>query len=882
MKNQHRRKRPKPAAKPGRAVEGSAVAAGSIDPPPFPIVGIGASAGGLEALEQFLKHVPERCDLTFVVVQHLDPTHEDIMVELLQRTTTMPVLRVKDRLRVKPGCVYVIPPNRDMSLLHGVLHLLEPVAPRGQRLPIDFFFCSLAEDLQERSVGIILSGMGRDGTLGLRAIKEQAGVALVQEPASAKFDGMPCSAIASGVADIVAPPEELPIRLLAFLKHKPLAAQAGLILEAKAQSALEKVSLLLRSHTGHDFSHYKKSTVYRRVERRMGLHQIDRIAGYVRYLQENRQEVDLLFKELLIGVTSFFRDPGAWEQLKTQGFSSLLARPGCGRTLRAWVPGCSSGEEAYSLAIVFKEAVEQLRPPSPCLLQVFATDLDRDAIDRARRGVFPANIVADVAPERLARFFTKEEDGYRVGKEIREMVIFAPQNVITDPPFTKLDLITCRNLLIYLEPELQRKVVSLFHFSLNPGGLLFLGSAESVGGYKSLFTPFGAKHKLFRRKEAPESAEPFELPSSPFSMNPIPTPEPAAAKAPVSLQALAEQALLQQHCPPAVLVNDEGDILFIHGRTGRYLEPTAGKANWNLFAMVREGLRYELVGAFRKVVRRGGDILLRNCRVGINGGTQVVEVGVHRLEEPAALRGMVLVVFTEVIAPKKPTKPGRTAAAGQSSANVAGLEQDLQKAREELQSAREEMQTSQEELRSINEELQSTNEELQSTNEELTTSKEEMQSLNEELQTVNAELQARVTELSRANNDMKNLLNSTEIATVFLDNGLNVRRFTTAAARIIKLIPGDVGRPVTDLASTLLYPDLAADAQLVLQTLVFTEKQVATRGGEWFAVRIMPYRTVDNVIDGVVITFLNITVHRKSAPVAEAGSKTAGATELKP
>ncbi|MDZ7599735.1 MAG: chemotaxis protein CheB [Desulfobacterales bacterium] len=480
----------------------------------FPIVGIGASAGGLEALELFLKHVPEESGMAFVIVQHLDPTHKGILVELLQRVTRMPVIQVRDRHKLAPDHVYVIPPNRDMSILHGVLHLLEPAAPRGLRLPIDFFFRSLADDCQARSIGVILSGMGSDGTLGLRAIKEKAGVVFVQAPASAKFDGMPRSAIDAGLADVVAPAEELPGRIIDYLKHAPLVAQPDPSRESKTQSALEKVFILLRTQTGHDFSLYKKSTIYRRVERRMGLHQIDKIATYVRFLRENPQETELLFKELLIGVTSFFRDPPAWEQLKDEVIPALLAARPQGGVLRAWTPGCSTGEEAYSLAMVFKEALERVKPAGNFSLQIFATDLDRDAIDRARAGVYPANIAADISAERLRRFFVQDEHGYRVGKEIREMVVFAPQNVIMDPPFTKLDLLICRNLLIYLDQGMQKKLIPLFHYSLNPGGVLFLGSAETIGAFTDLFAPLAGKTRFYRRLDSALRAEPVEFPSS--------------------------------------------------------------------------------------------------------------------------------------------------------------------------------------------------------------------------------------------------------------------------------------------------------------------------------------------------------------------------------
>jgi two-component system CheB/CheR fusion protein len=825
----------------------------------FPIVGIGASAGGLEALEQFLRHVPEKSGMAFVIVQHLDPTHKGVMPELLQRTTRMEVFQVKDRMRVKPDCVYVIPPNKEMSILHGVLHLFVPMTPRGLRLPIDLFLRSLAEDRQEWSVGVILSGMGSDGTMGLRAIKEKAGLALVQEPASAKFDSMPRSAIDAGLADLVAPAEVLPARIIDYLRHALVIAKSTGPLEEKDQSALEKVLILLRAKTGHDFSLYKKNTIYRRIERRMGIHQINRIAAYVRYLQENPQEVELLFKELLIGVTSFFRDPAAWEQLQGEAIPALLAGRPAGGMIRAWSAGCSTGEEAYSLAIAFKEALEQVMPAADFTLQIFATDLDRDAIDKGRQGCYPANITADVSPEQLHRFFIKDGNGYRVGKEIREMVTFATQNIIMDPPFTKLDILICRNLLIYLTPELQRKLLPLFHYSLNPGGVLFLGSAETISTFTDLFAPLNIKSRLFRRRESILPAEPLAFPASfvpalPGVPKEVPMVKPAA-----NLQSLADQLLLQHFSPSAVLVNDKGDILYISGRTGKYLEPAAGKANWNIFAMAREGLRFDLGNAFQKAVRHKEAITVRGLKIGEGDGVQTVDITVRAIEEPEALRGMVMIVFTDVATPLEKKATGRSRTSPSGTARVLELEQELQQSREDLHTTREEMQSSQEELKSTNEELQSTNEELQSTNEELTTSREEMQSMNEELQTVNAEQQSKMDELSRLNNDMRNLLNSTEIVTVFLDNELHVRRFTTGANKLFKLIPGDVGRPLSDIANDLHYPEMTEVAREVLRTLVFSEKQIATIDGRWFSVRIMPYRTMNDVIDGVVITFAEIT-----------------------
>jgi chemotaxis methyl-accepting protein methylase len=591
----------------------------------FPVVGIGASAGGLEALEQFLRHVPEVSGIAFVIIQHLDPTHKGIMPELLQRTTGMEVFQVVDRMRVKPDCVYVIPPNRDMSILHGVLHLFEPAASRGLRLPIDFFLRSLADDRRKNSIGVILSGMGSDGTAGLRAIKEMGGVTMAQEPATAKFDSMPRSAINAGLADVVAPAEELPAKIIDYLRHTLVITRSEPSLEEKDQSALEKVLILLRSKTGNDFSLYKKNTIYRRIERRMGIHQIGRIAQYVRYLQENPQEVELLFKELLIGVTSFFRDPESWEQLQGELIPKLLTGHSAGGTLRAWSAGCSTGEEAYSLAIAFKEALEQLKPAENFTLQIFATDLDRDAIEKARQGCYPAGIASDISPERLKRFFIKEENGYRVAKEIREMVTFATQNVIMDPPFTRLDILLCRNLLIYLSPELQKKLMPLFHYSLVPGGVLFLGSAESVSTFTDFFQPLSIKSRLFRRRETFLQTELLSFPGSFSPARPGVSKELTMVMPATNLQSLADQLLLQHFSPPAVLTNDKGDILYISGRTGKYLEPAAGKANWNIFAMAREGIRFELGSAFQRAIRQKEPVSAKGLKIGINGGTQTVD-----------------------------------------------------------------------------------------------------------------------------------------------------------------------------------------------------------------------------------------------------------------
>jgi two-component system CheB/CheR fusion protein len=861
----NRRPKPMPPAPVGKAASAVPTATESEANRSFPIVGLGASAGGLEALEQFLGHVPKDCDVGFVVVQHLDPTHKGMLAELLQRSTSMPVTQIKDRMKVEANHVYVIPPNKDLSLLHGVLHLLDPAAPRGLRLPIDFFFRSMADDRHEQSIGVILSGMGSDGTLGLRAIKEKAGAVFVQAPASAKFDSMPRMAIDAGLADVVAPVEELPAKILSYLQHVPLLVKPDPDSVVKDQSALDKIIIILRGQSGQDFSLYKKSTISRRVERRMGLHQIKKIANYVRYLRDNPQESNLLFKELLIGVTNFFRDPTVWEQLKDKYLPQLLANRPHGGILRAWTAGCSTGEEAYSLAIIFKEVLEELQSAQNFSLQIFATDLDKDAIDKARSGVYPANISADVSQERLRRFFVKNEQGsYSVKKVIREMVIFAPQNIVMHPPFTRLDIVTCRNLLIYLDTELQKKIMPLFHYSLNSGGILLLGSAETIGSATDLFTPLAGKLRIYRRLDTSRQPNLLEFPSAftraRSNQAESSSPQPGTAVSTPNLQTLADQLLLQRYSPAAVLVTNEGDILYVSGKTGKYLEPAAGKANWNLFAMSREGLTSALSEAFHKAVRQKMVVTLSNVRVGTNGGTQVVDITVQPVTSPEAMRGMVMVVFTDVARESTAKAPGKSQRASEHNTRLAAMAQELQQAHEELQTCRDEMQTSQEELKSTNEELQSMNEELQSTNEELTTSKEEMQSMNEELQTVNHELQAKVDELSRTSDDMKNLLNSTDIATLFLDDALLVRRFTTQTTKVIKLIPGDVGRPITDIVTTLDYPGLADDARQVLKSLAFVEKQINARDGQWFTVRIMPYRTQENRIDGVVITFTDITV----------------------
>jgi two-component system CheB/CheR fusion protein len=712
----------------------------------FPVVALGASAGGLEALEKFFKSMAGDSGMAFVVIQHLDPDRKALMPALIQRDTAMKVQEAKDGARVRPNEVYILPPNKEMSVLHGVLHLFEPSAARGMRFPIDTFFHSLAQDRGHAAIGVILSGMGTDGTHGLREIRAHGGMTLAQDPGTAKYDSMPRSAIEAGLVDLVRPVEELPDALNAFLKHPVLRPSPSF----PPDPGIEKALVLLRDHTGHDFSSYKINTVRRRIERRMNIHHLDTLEAYVSLLRENPGEMDLLFKELLIGVTRFFRDPEIWERLKEDLSAEPTTRTESG-TFRIWVAGCSTGEEAYTLAMVATEALEALDGARRAVLRIFASDLSVDAIRHARRGHYLENIAADVSPERLERFFRREEDGsYTVRSEIRERIVFSVHSLITDPPFTRMDVVCCRNVLIYLSPEAQHKIISLFHYSLTPGGLLLLGGAESLGTQEHLLATVDARSRMFRKPMAGFVPGLVDFPTG-RSRVPFPEASDTCRRDPMrqNLQTLAENLILNRFSPATVLVDELGNILHVSGRTGRYLEPAAGKANWNLFAMAREEIRPQLDRCFTKAMAEPGLALMSGLSVEEDGSRQYLDLGVERLTGPEPLAGMLLVLFRRVTPATVPT-PVSPGSHGDSahSAEREDLERVLEAAREELRIYREEMRRYREELRGANEELQSTNEELQSSNEELTSSKEEMNSLNEELLTVNAELQRKLDERS--------------------------------------------------------------------------------------------------------------------------------------
>ncbi len=842
---------------------------------PFPIVGIGASAGGLEAFEAFFRACPLDTGMAFVLVPHLDPTHVSLLTEILQRCTTLPVVEALDQIAVAPDHVYVIPPNREMAILNGVLQLHLPEQARGKRMPIDGFLRSLAEDQAEQAIGIILSGTATDGTQGLRAIFGAGGICLVQEPASASYDSMPKSAIAAGYATHILPVEQMPAMLMELKKPSAYRLKVPAIVLDKVVSGINQILLQLRSASGHDFSLYKKSTIGRRIERRMTQQAIGDLLVYARFLKGNPDEVHELFKELLINVTRFFRDPEAFVTLKVSILPPLLEAKPNGTVFRVWVAGCASGEEAYSIAMVLQELIDEIRATQRRELdfQIFATDIDDDAIATARNGSYPPNIAQDVTPERLRQFFIKDpriSDGYKVKKDLRAKVVFAAHSVIKDPPFTKLDLLSCRNLLIYLEPELQNQLILNFHYALNPEGVLFLSTSESIDSHPTLFTAVDRKWKFYRAKHA--IANSYITTSSNLSWdsgrhNPTALAATVFKQKTSSIADLSHCALLQTYAPASVTTDLKGNILYVHGDTGKYLRQPPGLVTTNVINMAHEGLQRELRIALLAATTHAAVTLCREVVLIDKGGSVTVRFSVRPIAGPMAGENLLLVSFQDGATTPPPVKRRRnkanTIAASIEATRVAELEREISYARENLQNMIEAEQVTTEELKSTNEEMQSTNEELQSTIEELETSKEELQSLNEEILTVNSELNARMEQSIEMQNDMKNLLDNVNTGTLFLDRNMLIRNYTREALKLFPLIASDIGRPLGNIQSNFDSHDLLVESQWVLDTLIPHEREICTLDGVLYLVRTQPYRTLDNVIDGVVLNFTDVTEFKR-------------------
>jgi two-component system CheB/CheR fusion protein len=824
----------------------------------FRIVGIGASAGGLEALEQFFSNMPPDSGIAFVIVQHLDPTAHSSMPEILSRFTKMPAEVASNGLKVEPNSIYLIPPGKSMSIQTGMLYLQEPVQPPALKLPIDFFFRSLSKEKGPEAVCIILSGTGSDGTLGLEAIKQEQGTVFVQEPESAKYDGMPRSAIETGLADFVLKPDQMPEKLIQFLKHSAINGAKFGATAKEAAEPLQRVFAILRTNTGHDFSRYKAATVRRRLQRRMSVNQINDISGYARFLEGNENEVKALQKDMLISVTSFFRDPGAFKALKVQ-LKGLLKNKTQSTALRVWVAGCATGEEVYSVAIVIAECMDELTKRLP--VQLYGTDIDMDALYIARAGKYLANIVADVSPERLKRFFVKGENTYSVKKEIREMVIFAPQDFIKDPPFSRMDLICCRNLLIYIENDVQSRLFPLFNYALKPGGILFLGTSETIGESKDLFTVLDRKWKIFQRREVVMEADRLKFPAvfAPSSNKPI--GEPVRGVAETKIPALTEKIFLDNYAPTFAVIDMNYRLVYVRGRTGKYLEIASGQPSLSILEMAREGLRAELASAIYQATSEKKNIIRERVRVKYNDGFQAVNITVAPLTEPGIPPGCLMIVFQELELTAGATKANPPV---RGRKRLTELEAELNLTRENLQAMVEELEATNEELKSANEELQSNNEELQSSNEELDSSREELQSLNEELTTLNAELHDKNELVSKTNDDLNNFVNRTDIAIILLDDGLKIRSCTPATSDIFNIRKIDSGRPIDEITSRLVYDKMVDDAHEVIRTLQPKEVEVQRKDGYWFNMRISPYRTAQNVINGLVVSFLDINEQKKA------------------
>ncbi len=832
----------------------------------FPIVGVGASAGGLEAFTELLQSLPPDPGVALVFVQHLDPTHESLLATLLAKAARLPVLLVEDGITVESNHVYVIPPDKNMAILNGTLNLIPRADTVGRHLPIDYFLRSLADDQKNRAVGVILSGTGADGTLGLRAIKAEGGLTFVQSTDSAQYDGMPSSAIAAEVADSVLPPRGIAAELAQLGRHPYLrqAPKTEPEYPAEGDSALNKILIALRMETGVNFAQYKPTTIRRRLARRMALHKIDTLSVYARFLKEDSAELAQLYQDLLINVTGFFRDPETFDTLQRQVLPALLRDRARETPLRIWVPGCSTGEEAYSIAMVLLEVLGDRA--ADLSLQIFATDVSDSAIDQARAGVYPESIVADVSPERLRRFFVQVERGYQVSKAVRALCVFSRQDLTRDPPFSKLDLISCRNVLIYMGPALQKIIIPTFHFALNPGGILVLGTSETIGEFSDLFRLVDKKGKIYAKKSsAPRLAHGLAMDRDGDKPKDARRPVPVL-KSEFDVQKAADQIALAKYAPAGVLINENLDVMQFRGHTGLYLEPAPGAASLNLFKLARPGLAVALRAALGQARKASRSVRKTGVQFKANGGFKTVNLEVIPIKPLLASKeSCFLVLFEAIPATASKSVKGRT---GKTRRPVAPspaeerrstqLEQELAATQAYLESLIEQHEHTNEELHAAMEEIQSSNEELQSTNEELETAKEELQATNEELTTVNEELQNRNLELGGVNNDLVNLLTSVHIPVLILGSDLRIRRFTFPAEAALGLIPADVGRPLGDLKLRLVVPDLEALILQARETLEVREVEVQDREGHWYSLRLRPYQTLDHRIDGVVLVLVDI------------------------
>lgn len=821
------------------------------------IVGIAASAGGLDAFKALLSAMPGDTGMAFVLIPHLDPSHASLMAELIAPHAKMPVQEALDGIRIQADTVYVIPPNRNLEIKERTLHLSRLALSRNDRTPIDLFFRSLAADLEEKAVGIVLSGTGAHGTLGLRAIKAHGGMTMVQEPAEADFDQMPRSAIAADVADYILPVARMPEVLCAYLKHPYVKYAPEHDGDDESTDYLGRILALIQTRLKYNFKDYRKKMLIRRIHRRMSINHLEEPDSYITLLRENPDELRQLFQDFLICVSGFFREPEAYEVLAQQIIPELIRlRARDDIPIRVWIPACATGEEAYSIAMLCYEVMDRIKTKHPAL-QIFATDISESALKTARLGIYPESISADVSPERLRRFFTKSDEHYQVNKRLRETIMFATHNVISDTPFSRLDLICCRNLLIYLEPETQQRLLSLFHFALNDGGYLFLGASETVGRQIDLYEPVSKSWRIFRRI-GPSRPERVEFPTGiqqtlymPYTA--IRETKPRITK----IGALAQELLIDAYVPACVIINRKFEILYLHGPTHNYLSMPPGEPTHDLLAMAHEGLATRIRGLCYQVNRAEEGEAQGESPVARNGHYVHVRITVKEIRQPKDLEGLLLVTFDDL--PSEAHTDTKVIDSTDKNSLIQQLEFELKSTREDLQSTIEELESSNEELKASNEEMMSMNEELQSVNEELETSKEELQSLNEELNTVNNQLEDKISELDKASNDLNNLLTSADITTLFLDTDLRIRRFTPSTVKLLNLMPSDISRPISDFAYKFRDDALLADAHKVLERLTPIDKHVWTEQGQHYLRRILPYRTMDNQIEGVVVSFVDIT-----------------------